>query len=149
MTDKPNSPGHVPPQVVVAIDPGRRKCGLAVVARSGVLQRVVVGTDQVGPQALELARAYQAAAVVVGSRTGSREVMAALRQLEPSLPVVRFEEDMTTLLARRRYWRETPPGCLLRLVPEGMRVPPVPVDDWAAVVIGEQYLHQQSKGERP
>ena len=47
---------------------------------------------------------------------------------------------MTTMNARRRYWRENPPGCLARLVPEGMRLPPRPIDDYAAVLLAERYL---------
>ena len=30
----------------------------------------------------------------------------------------------------------------MRLVPEGMRTPPVDIDDWAAVLLAEKYLGQ-------
>lgn len=132
----------------MAVDPGRAKCGIAVVSADAVLEHSVVPTEMAAGQAAELAARHSAAAIVVGSRTGSREVMAALQQAAPIAPVVRVEEHMTTLLARRRYWQEHPSGCLLRLVPEGMREPPEPYDDWAAVLLGERYLAKLRKEDR-
>lgn len=132
----------------MAIDPGRSKCGLAVVSPAGVIARAIVEAQSAGTQAAELARRHSAAAIVVGSRTGSREVLAALQQAQPGAPVVRVEEHMTTLLARRRYWQENPPGCLLRLIPEGMREPPEPYDDWVAVLLGEYYLSRSQEEGR-
>ena len=133
-------PGGGPQQVVVAVDPGREKCGLAAVSREGVLDRAIVQTADVARAVAGLASRRGAAVIVVGSRTGSGQVLAALEQAGLSLPVVTVEEHMTTLNARRRYWRENPPGCLGRLVPEGMRLPPRPIDDYAAVLLAERYL---------
>jgi len=131
--------------VIVGVDPGRSKCGLAAVSPEGVIERAVVAAEVVAPQAAELARRHSAAAVVVGSRTGSREVLDAVAQALPNLPVEPVEEHLTTLLARRRYWQENPSGCLMRLIPEGMREPPEPFDDWAAVLLAERYLAAASR----
>ena len=49
-------------------------------------------------------------------------------------------EYRTTDEAKKRYWQENPPKGIRRLIPRGMLVPPVPVDDFAAVIIGEKYL---------
>ncbi len=131
------------PRVVVGIDPGRAKCGLAVVSSNGVLEREVVSTDEVGLAAAELARRHRAALLVLGSRTGSDEVRRALEQAGIQLPIVVVEEHMSTLQARRRYWSENPPGCLMRIIPEGMREPPEPFDDWAAALLAEGYLSSE------
>ena len=131
----------MPEAVVIAIDPGRDKCGVAVVAADGVvLERAIVATSELGHAVATLVARHHATAVVLGARTGSREVRAAVAAAAPELPVHEIDEHMTTLLARRRYWRETPPRGLWRLIPEGLRVPPEPVDDWAAVIIAERYL---------
>jgi len=136
----------MPEAPVVAIDPGRAKCGVAAVAADGtVLARTVVETCEVGRAAAELAARHNAAAIVLGERTGSREVRAALTTAT-DLPIHEIDEHMTTLLARRRYWRENPPRGLWRLVPEGLRVPPEPIDDWAAVILAERYLGLPTEG---
>ena len=125
---------------VVAIDPGRDKCGLAALSAHGtVLERAIVSAPDIGPAAAALAARHHATAIVLGERTGSREVRAALTTAT-DLPIHEIDEHMTTLLARRRYWRENPPRGLWRLVPEGLRVPPEPIDDWAAVILAERYL---------
>jgi len=132
---------------VVAIDPGRAKCGVAAVAADGtVLERAIVATSTVGDVAAALAAKHHATAIVLGERTGSREVRAAIESAAPDLPTHGIDEHMTTLLARRRYWREHPPRGLWRLIPEGLRVPPEPYDDWAAVILAERYLGVPTEG---
>ncbi len=129
-------------QVVVAIDPGRAKCGLAAVSTEEVLERAIVPTEEIASAVAQLADRHGAAVVVLGSRTGSDDVRRALAEGGQALPTETVEEHMSTLLARHRYWVENPPGCLMRLVPEGMRTPPVDIDDWAAVLLAEKYLGQ-------
>ena len=133
-------------QVVVAVDPGREKCGLAVVSRQAVLEQAIVQTADVARAVAGLASGRGAAVVVIGNRTGSGQVLAALEQTGLGLPVVTVEEHMTTMDARQRYWRENPPGCLGRLIPEGMRLPPRPIDDYAAVLLAERYLAEHPEG---
>ena len=131
----------MPEPPVIAVDPGRDKCGLAVVAVDGtVLARAVVDAPEVGSAVAELVRAHEAATIVLGERTGSREVRAAIAAAAPDTQIITADEHMTTLEARRRYWRESPPRGLLRLIPEGLRVPPEPIDDWAAVILAERHL---------
>ena len=133
--------------VVVGVDPGHAKCGVAAVSSTGeVLARAVVETDRVGLAAAAMAHTHGAEVIVLGGRTGARRVWELIHAADPALPIAQVEEHMTTLEARERYWRETPPGCLMRLLPKGMRVPPEPVDDWAAVVLAERFL-KAGKGE--
>lgn len=128
------------PEVVIAVDPGRAKCGVAAVAVDGdILSRAIVETDRVGLTAAALAHTFAATIIVLGGRTGAPRAWELIHAADPALTIAEIEEDMTTLEARERYWRETPPGCLLRLMPRGLRVPPEPVDDWAAVVLAERY----------
>ncbi len=135
------------PRVVVGIDPGRVKCGLAAVSSDGVLERAVVSVDEIAIAAAEFARRHHAALLVLGSRTGSDEVRWALEQAGMELPIVVVEEHMSTLQARRRYWSENSPGCLMRLIPTGMREPPEPYDDWAAALLAEGYLRSKGRTE--
>jgi hypothetical protein len=127
-----------PLSVVLAIDPGREKCGLAVVEPGRVLHREVVVRAHLRQRAEDLSRHFPVAVVVVGDATGSQDVIAEL--LELGRPVRVVPEAGTTLVARRRYFQEHPPRGLLRFLPPGLRVPPEPFDDYVAVLLAERYL---------
>ena len=127
-------------RVVVAVDPGREKCGVAVVSLDGaVLERAVLA-----PADLQtwLARVQQPVeAYVVGHRTARREVTAILAAMGvPEERVWVVDEDRSSEEGRRRYWQANPPRGWRRLVPTGLQVPPEPYDDFVAVVLAERYL---------
>lgn len=125
---------------VIAVDPGRGKCGVAVVAPDGaVLERAITDADRIGDVVAELLERHAAATVILGGRTGSENARRRIAQAT-GREIAPVDEHMSTLQARRRYWRERPPRGLMRLVPEGLRVPPEPIDDWAAVILAERYL---------
>jgi RNase H-fold protein (predicted Holliday junction resolvase) len=133
------------PEVVVGVDPGHSKCGVAAVTAEGeVLSLAVVETDRVGLTAAALAHTHRADVIVLGGRTGAPRAWELIHAADPALTIAEIEEDMSTLEARDRYWQENRPGCLMRLIPAGLRTPPEPYDDWAAVVLAERYL---AKGE--
>jgi len=136
------------PGVILAVDPGTERWGLAVVRPSGecVVRRVEVAAN--GPSAaVRLAQQHSAVVAVVGDRTASRLAMQLMRQAGISLPIVPVNEHGSTLEARQLYYEENPPGCLLRLLPRGLLSPPVPIDAYAAHVLALRYL-STSEGER-
>lgn len=130
--------------VVIAVDPGREKCGIAAVDQQrGVLRREVIATACLAEKVQEWAKAYHTTIVALGSRTSSKEAQLLLQGLMTDagpLSVVTVEEHRSTEEARLRFWREYPPRGLWRLVPTGMRTPPVPVDDLVAVILAERYF---------
>jgi len=125
---------------VLAIDPGKDKCGLAVVQPGRVLHREVVARDRLAGRVAELVGEYAAHVIVIGDATGSQGVLREVSGL--GRPVELVPEGGTSLEARRRYFREHPPRGLARLVPEGLRVPPRPVDDYVAVILAERFLEK-------
>jgi len=126
-------------RTVLAIDPGRAKCGLAVVSRDeGVLARTIVGLADLADTARLLAARFEPQAVVVGGGTGAAVVTAAICSLP--IPVHVVDERLTTRNARARYFHDNPPRGWRRLVPKGLLVPAEPYDDYAAVLLAEQFL---------
>ncbi len=126
---------------LVAIDPGSAKCGIAVLSADGeVLQREIVAAETIGETVQAVAEAHQASQIVVGGGTGSQAVLERIVACGASTEVTQAPEGYTTLEARGRYWQEHRPGCLLGLLPAGMRIPPQAIDDYAAVVIAERFL---------
>jgi RNase H-fold protein (predicted Holliday junction resolvase) len=129
---------------ILAIDPGREKCGAAVCEPAKVLAHRVVRTRDLTPVVAEWVAAFHVDLVVVGNRTGSGEVLALLTSVAGGLkvPVKAVEEQDTTLAARRRYFRDHPPRGWRRLLPLSLQLPPEPYDDYAAVEIAESYLEK-------
>ena len=89
---------------------------------------------------------FQPARVLLGGSTGSREIFREINQVTGLEPVV-VDERYTTERARKRYFVDHPPRGLWRLVPLGLQLPPVAIDDYAAVVMAEDYLKTIGKGE--
>ncbi len=122
--------------MILGLDPGRN-LGVAWVDEAGRLEHIAVITLS----ELAILDVPASATVVVGRGTGSREVQAALRRRDISFVVI--AEENTSLEARALYWRDHPPRGFLRLLPEGLRSPPRPIDDYAAYAIVLRYLSRR------
>ena len=138
-------------RVVIAIDPGRDKCGLAVVSENGVLHKSIRPPEEI-PEAVEdLIHSHSPETIVIGNGTHAEALAERLRadrsrlrwrlpDLAGDLPIVFTDESYTTLRARARFFQENPPRGLRRLIPRGMLAPDRPVDDLAAVILAEDFL---------
>jgi len=126
------------PEVILAVDPGRRKCGIAVGRRGAILARSVVASDRLADVVAVWAKQFGVRRVLVGAGTGSAAVRAALAGL-PGLPRVEpIEEAGSTLEARRRYFRDHPPRGWRRLLPLSLQVPPEDYDGYVAELLLER-----------
>lgn len=127
--------------MILAIDPGKDKCGLAVLDEDQrVLEKKVVASAALLTEFRALVLSYRPNAIVIGEGHYGKKLVRELGDLPPSTNMIFVSEKNSTRLARQRYWQAHPPAGLWRLVPTSFRVPPVPVNDYAAVVIGENYL---------
>jgi RNase H-fold protein (predicted Holliday junction resolvase) len=127
------------PTRVLAIDPGRWKCGLAVVdTADGLLERGVVPREQLAEIIHAWCARHQPHLVLLGSGTGSRGLSELLGSLP--VPLQRVAERDTTRLARARYFSDHPPRGWRRLLPVSLQTPLVPIDDYAAWMIAERFL---------
>lgn len=138
--------GTVP--VIVAIDPGREKCGVALLAGAATLERQVVPTTDLAGYLADRVGRHAVRVIVLGSRTGAAGTRDLLMQRFPALRVVTVEEEGTTLEARRLYFADHPPQGWRRLIPRSLLVPPEPYDDYAAVILGRRFLARGGSGER-
>ena len=130
--------------VILGFDPGRQKCGLAVM---GVDRRVyyhqVVQAEGAIATIQELREQFPISLLVMGDQTSSKTWKQRLEQelLEP-LRVMTVDERHSSLEARDRYWEMYPPKGLMKLVPQGMRTPPRSIDDIVAILLIERYLER-------
>ena len=79
--------------------------------------------------------------IVIGDGTTSKQARSQIESgLNNAVQIVTVDEKNSTVEARDRYWDLYPPKGLQRLVPQGLRVPPRPVDDIVAILLIERYL---------
>lgn len=132
-------------QTALAVDPGREKCGVAAVSKNnGVLWQAVLPTEITVSKVAELSKDYHSDIILVGNGTSSQTMQRQLQEAfaDTSIIVQAVNEYRTTDLAKIRYWRENPPQGWRRLLPTSMQVPPVPVDDYVAIILAERYLNK-------
>ena len=133
---------------VAVLDPGRCKCGL-------VLADLDLGLVREGhlltPEAVEpwLERWNQDQPldrILIGNGTGSQAWIKRLKRLG-SLTVI--PEQGSTLRARQRYWTLWPARGWRRVLPTGLRIPPVDLDAVAALVMLEEHLQCHLRWPEP
>ena len=129
-------------QYILGLDPGRDKCGVAVMNdRQEVIYHQVIDSDQAIAIITQLSQQYNLDLIVMGDGTTSKNWRQRIESDLATLPVVTVNETNSTLEARDRYWIMYPPKGLQRIVPQGLRVPPRPVDDIVAIILIERYLN--------
>lgn len=131
-------------QYIIAVDPGREKCGIAVVESNedAVLQQVVE-TSELVSCVRRLAEQYATFTVILGDGTAHKQAEIELRGVQVGdklLNVELINEKHSTEEARHLYWKYNPPKGLKRLIPVSMQVPPEPVDGYVAIILAHRYL---------
>jgi RNase H-fold protein (predicted Holliday junction resolvase) len=134
---------------VIGIDPGRAKCGYAVIAASGERLALEVIPITELEQRVDVDKAQGAIAMIcIGHATNSREIERLCRDRWPAIPRTIVDETNTSLEARSRYFDEHPPKGLLRLIPRGLLMPKEPMDGYAALIIIERWI-AATGGQQP
>lgn len=137
------------PTTVLAVDPGRSKCGVAVGIGPNDMQRLrlcVVETARLIPAMRELFDQFpRISAVVMGNGTNSATLRKAVQSAFPLISLHLVDEHGTSLMARTRYLTEHTPRGMGRLLPFGLRNPSVPIDDYVALILLEQFFSNISR----
>ncbi|MEQ8753694.1 MAG: pre-16S rRNA-processing nuclease YqgF [Coleofasciculus sp. G1-WW12-02] len=128
--------------MILGFDPGRDKCGLAVKGKDQHLSyHQVVPSEQAIATLKQLCQQFTIETIVMGNQTTSKQWQGKIREvISATVPIVLVDERYSTLEARDRYWQMYPPKGLQRLVPQGMRQPPRPIDDIVAILLIERYV---------
>ncbi len=132
---------------ILGFDPGRDKCGVAVMGLDRQLYyHQIVPADSAIATIDDLRAKFPISLMVMGDQTTAKKWQQQLKEnlLEP-LNIIMVDERYSSLEARDRYWQMYPPQGLLKLLPNGMRNPPRPVDDIVAILLIERYLNRLSK----
>ncbi|HEX2952324.1 MAG TPA: pre-16S rRNA-processing nuclease YqgF [Armatimonadota bacterium] len=126
---------------LLAVDPGREKCGVAVVTYGrNVLEREIISTADLPMRIAYHVGRYGIDIIVMGDRTGAREVRDSLRKAGFRMEMAFVDEDHSSEMGRRRFLLDNRGTGLNRLLPVGLRSPDRPYDDYVAVILAERYL---------
>jgi RNase H-fold protein (predicted Holliday junction resolvase) len=131
--------------MILGFDPGRDKCGLAVMDKQQQLlyHQVVLAAEALTTMQ-SLCQQFAVETIVMGDQTTSKSWKQKIEQLALSLPIFLVDERYSSLEARDRYWQMYPPKGLNRLIPKGLREPPRPIDDLVAILLIERYLAKKA-----
>ncbi len=124
----------------LGFDPGRDKCGVAVVGLDRSLRsHQVVAAAQALVTVQQICQDLQIYRVVMGNGTTAKQWQAEL-QAVIGVEIILVDEHNSTLEARDRYWQMYPPQGWRKLVPKSIRRIDRPVDDIVAIILVERYL---------
>ncbi|NEU75836.1 pre-16S rRNA-processing nuclease YqgF [Hassallia byssoidea VB512170] len=130
--------------VILGFDPGKDKCGLAVMGLDRQLHyhQVVLSSEAIA-RIDKLRQNYPISLMVMGDQTTAKRWKQQItEQVKEPLNIILVDERYTSLEARDRYWQMYPPKGLSKLLPQGMRQPPRPIDDIVAILLIERYLNR-------
>jgi len=128
-------------EIIIAIDPGTKKCGYVVVdSDMSVLQKEVIPTDNIVNNIEDSFKVYKINKIILGNGTNYKNIENRLKNHFPKLKIILIEEEFSTLEARKKYFKANPPRGIFRFIPLSLRVPPCHYDDFVAVILAEKYF---------
>jgi RNase H-fold protein (predicted Holliday junction resolvase) len=131
--------------MILGFDPGKDKCGLAIMktdfSQDQLQYHQIIASDQAIATIKNLSEKFPLELIVMGNQTTAKQWRKKIES-DPqiTIPIVFVDERNSTLEARDLYWKMYPPKGLKRLIPQGMRLPPRPLDDLVAILLIERYL---------
>ncbi|MGP1384710.1 MAG: pre-16S rRNA-processing nuclease YqgF [Thainema sp.] len=133
-------------KILLGFDPGRDKCGIAVMDTDQKLyDHQVVLSAAVIKAIQDYQRHYAIGQLIMGNQTSANQWQQRLQTELPNPPEIALvDERYSSLEARDRYWQMYPAQGLARLIPQGMRTISRPIDDIVAILLIERYLAAQS-----
>lgn len=143
--DPDPDPAH---PVLLGFDPGRDKCGVAVMdGDRTIVRHEVVASSEAIAAIHAILLTFQVQHIVLGDQTTSSTWKKRLEQELPTpVPIHLVDERYTTLEARDRYWQIYPPSGMQRLIPQSLRTIPRPIDDIVAIILIERHLAATDSG---
>ena len=124
---------------VVAIDPGKSKCGLvlAEISEKKVYKAIILKSELLDNYLRNLITAEEIEQIIIGNGTTSREIREKLHFFKKE--IITFEEKNTTYRAKARYFELFPITGLKFLIPREIFILNKNLDAISALIILEDY----------
>jgi len=124
---------------VIAIDPGKSKCGLvlAEISEKKVYKAIILKSELLENYVSNLIAAEDISQIIIGNGTTSREIREKLYFFKKE--IITFEEKNTTYRAKARYFELFPISGLKFLIPREVFILNKNLDAISALIILEDY----------
>ena len=124
---------------VIAIDPGKSKCGLVLadISQKKVYEAIIIQSAFIEYHVRNLITAEDVSQIIIGNGTTSREIREKLYFLKKK--IITFEEKNTTYRAKVRYFEIFPISGLKFLMPREVFILNKNLDAISALIILEDY----------
>ena len=124
---------------VIAIDPGKSKCGLVLadISQKKVYEAIIIKSAFIENHVRNLITAEDVSQIIIGNGTTSREIREKLYFFEKE--IITFEEKNTTYRAKARYFELFPIIGLKFLMPREVFILNKNLDAISALIILEDY----------
>ena len=124
---------------VIAIDPGKSKCGLvlAEISEKKVYKAIIVKSELLENYVRNLITAEDISQIIIGNGTTSGEIREKLYFFKKE--IITFEEKNTTYRAKARYFELFPISGLKFLMPREVFILNKNLDAISALIILEDY----------
>ena len=124
---------------VLAIDPGKSKCGLvlAEISEKKVYKAIILKSELLENYVRNLIAAEDISQIIIGNGTTSKEIREKLYFFKKE--IITFEEKNTTYRAKARYFELFPISGLKFLMPREVFILNKNLDAISALIILEDY----------
>ena len=124
---------------VIAIDPGKSKCGLvlAEISEKKVYKAIILKSELLENYVRNLIAAEDISQIIIGNGTTSKEIREKLYFFKKE--IITFEEKNTTYRAKARYFELFPISGLKFLIPREIFILNKNLDAISALIILEDY----------
>jgi RNase H-fold protein (predicted Holliday junction resolvase) len=134
---------------LLALDPGSDKVGTAVLSYTKEeKEKTIVKKEELLDHLAEIFNNYQINEIIIGSGTGAEAVKKMVSSRYSDFKITMVAEEYTTEEAQARYLEEKPMSnyekLLRKVVSWKLKKP---LDDYAALIIGEKYLDKLDKND--
>ncbi len=124
---------------VVAIDPGKSKCGLVLagISEKKVYEAIILKSESLKDYVRNLITIEDISQIIIGNGTTSKKIKEKLDSFKKELII--FEEKNTTFRAKERYFELFPIKGLKFLLPKEVFLMNKNLDAISALIILEDY----------
>jgi RNase H-fold protein (predicted Holliday junction resolvase) len=136
-----DSPANNILKIIISIDPGSAKTGVAVVGSDKtLLEKKIIPTDHLKIYLKACIKHYKPAIIIMGNGTWSKKIKPDVTEAAEGIELQIVNEKHSTERAKIRYFKENPPRGFWKLLPVTLQVPREPIDDYAAIILAEDYI---------
>ncbi len=131
--------------MILAIDPGRDKTGVAVLDYDGSIhEKEIIKSSELYSYFKLLYNNYNIDNLVLGNGTGRENVFELLSEFKHKLSITEIDESYTTVEAEERYFKEEELSILIKFLRKFLKWKPErAVDDYVAVILAERFLEKK------